>query len=382
MLFTLEALNARHGDALLLHYGTAAAPRLVVIDGGPGGVWKRLRGRLDALRDSRAPDGDLPIRLVMVSHIDDDHIGGLLGLVRALRDPLAENRPSYRIDAFWHNAFEDVVRPPAAASASVAAVQALSQGEGPTVRGLDEQGRMVVASVAQGRQLRDAVNVLGIEVNAPFGALVVRDSPANPFQLEGGPSLAVIGPAQEQVDALQAEWEKQVERARERGASTQEMEAITAAYLDRSAYNLASIVVLAEAGGKRMLLTGDARGDHVLAGLEAQGALQPGGTMHVDLLKLPHHGSIRNVDRDFFERVTADHYVVSADGRHHNPDVETFELLTDVRGDAEYTLHLTNRVPAVSAFLEREGPRRRFHVVYRDEDAPSVRVELGEPLAD
>ena len=131
-----------------------------------------------------------------------------------------------------------------------------------------------------------------------------------------------------------------------------------------------------------MLLTGDARGDHVLAGLEAQGALAPGGTMHVDLLKLPHHGSIRNVDRDFFERITADHYVVSADGRHHNPDVGALELLTEVRGDAEYTLHFTNRVPDVAEFLERDQPRRRYRVVYRDDDAPSVRVELGEPLPD
>ena len=33
-IFTLEALQAKHGDALLLHYGDAASPRLIVIDGG------------------------------------------------------------------------------------------------------------------------------------------------------------------------------------------------------------------------------------------------------------------------------------------------------------------------------------------------------------
>ena len=33
-IFTLEALPARKGDSLILNYGTKAAPKLVVIDGG------------------------------------------------------------------------------------------------------------------------------------------------------------------------------------------------------------------------------------------------------------------------------------------------------------------------------------------------------------
>lgn len=110
--------------------------------------------------------------------------------------------------------------------------------------------------------------------------------------------------------------------------------------------------------------------------------LAPGGSMQIDVVKLPHHGSIRNVDRDFFERITADHYVFSADGKHHNPDVETLELLTEVRGGAAYTLHFTNHVPDVAEFLERDQPVRRYQVVVRDEADLSICVELGEPLAD
>jgi hypothetical protein len=54
-MFTLEALEARHGDCLLLHWGEAAAPRLALIDGGPSGVFRAsLRPRLEALRTARA----------------------------------------------------------------------------------------------------------------------------------------------------------------------------------------------------------------------------------------------------------------------------------------------------------------------------------------
>jgi hypothetical protein len=59
------------------------------------------------------------------------------------------------------------------------------------------------------------------------------------------------------------------------------------------------------------ILTGDARGDKILEGLELVGLLEKGGNMHVDVLKVPHHGSDNNMAPIFFTRVTADHYVFS-----------------------------------------------------------------------
>jgi len=156
-----------------------------------------------------------------------------------------------------------------------------------------------------------------------------------------------------------------------------EAQAIAADFVDKSVYNLSSIVVLASLGGRSMLLTGDARGDFVLDGLRDAGLLT-NGKIHVDLLKVPHHGSVRNVRRDFFEQVTADHYVISADGRHDNPDVKMLQMLTEARGAAEYTIHLTNKVPAAEKFFDKDLPKgRKYKVVYREDDEPSVRVPLG-----
>jgi hypothetical protein len=102
-------------------------------------------------------------------------------------------------------------------------------------------------------------------------------------------------------------------------------------------------VLLAEAEGKRMLLTGDARGDKVLEGLELAGFLGADGTstMHVDILKVPHHGSANNMETVFFRRVTADHYVFSGDGEHGNPERETLEMLFEARGTDPFTMHFT-----------------------------------------
>ena len=40
MILTLEPLPAKEGDCLLLHWGTKAAPKLAVIDGGPARVYE------------------------------------------------------------------------------------------------------------------------------------------------------------------------------------------------------------------------------------------------------------------------------------------------------------------------------------------------------
>ncbi|MEO5646119.1 MAG: hypothetical protein ABIQ91_01445, partial [Candidatus Paceibacterota bacterium] len=69
MLFTLEILQAKQGDCLLLHYGTPNEPRIIVIDGGPAGIYRNfLKPRLLSIKKVRSPDSPLDLSLVMVSH--------------------------------------------------------------------------------------------------------------------------------------------------------------------------------------------------------------------------------------------------------------------------------------------------------------------------
>src|SRR6185436_4489252 len=135
-------------------------------------------------------------------------------------------------------------------------------------------------------------------------------------------------------------WNKEIKPMLEKEKKSKGQLAEIAAYLDTSVHNLSSIVVLVESQGKRILLTGDGRGDHTLEGLKAAKLLK-GGQLKVDVLKMPHHGSIRNVDKDYFETIVARHYVVSADGKFDNPDVATLKVLSAARKDDDFTLYLT-----------------------------------------
>jgi glyoxylase-like metal-dependent hydrolase (beta-lactamase superfamily II) len=82
-IFTIEMLPARHGDALWIEYGDPDTPRRILIDGGPRSraTMDRLRELLDE-RSSATVSGEPDIELIVVTHIDADHISGILDLFK------------------------------------------------------------------------------------------------------------------------------------------------------------------------------------------------------------------------------------------------------------------------------------------------------------
>jgi hypothetical protein len=379
-IFTLEALEAAHGDSLLIHYGAESDPRLMVIDGGPKGIYKAsLSPRLKAIRAARG-GGRLEVRLLLVSHIDDDHITGILDLTNELCDAQRAGQAlPYDILTLWHNSFDDLT---AKLSAEVQAHLLTLKVKGSRLG----DGGAITVSVPQGRQLRANANALSLNVNSGFDELVQFDAAnAGPMNMGQGLSFTVLGPRKAELDDLQAQWAKEVKallkkKKKPAGASPtpSEFEAIAAAFVDKSIPNLSSIVVLAQCAGKSMLLTGDARGDFILDSLE-DAKLLKAGKLHVDILKAPHHGSIRNVETSFFQAITADHYVFSANGKFDNPDVDTFKTLFAARPKGRYTLWLTNPVTKPLNFVKKNKPASVL-VKVRKDPARSLLIELGTPV--
>ena len=383
-MFILEALRAKHGDALLLHYGTDEQPRLAVIDAGPSGVYAdAVRPRLMEIRDERGLDANdaLDIDLMMVSHLDADHITGILDLMRKLRDQRQAKKPlPWKIARFWHNAFDDLT-----GGANAAPAPTNSALQTASVAGADFpqfDGSSMLASVGQGRELRDLVKFFDLEGNPPFGGIVKEPHAAIDFD---GLELTVLGPDEKNLAALQKDWDKKVQELLAKAAASKSAKAELADYVDKSVYNLSSIVVLAKYEGKSMLLTGDARGDFTLTALRKAGLLQEGKPLQVDLLKLPHHGSDRNVDQDYFDNIQAKHYVISADGKYTNPDVPTLEMISKSRKDDDFTIWITNSPSdfadqavgdEVAKFFATDLQTRNYKVEYRESDALGVQVQL------
>ena len=374
----LEMLRAAKGDCLLLHGGTEDEPALILIDGGPGGVYEdSLRRRLMKLRDERALSDDEPliIDLVMVSHVDDDHINGILDLFREIRkERESGNQPPFEVRALWHNSFDDILGND---EVKAQAGQFGAASFGTLVEDAADQtewdAAMLLASVGQGQELRDLAESLGIVPNDDFGGMLIQTPETGQLVKEvGGISLTIVAPRAEELAQLQKDHDRWLKKKREKGEPVTPA-SFLASLTDKSAANLSSIVVLAKEGERTILLTGDARTDHVLHGLEKTGLIQNGGNMEVEVLKMPHHGSDRNVDENFLERVRARSYLFSGDGEHGNPERKTIEMLLQAQPDAPKTLYFTYPFDEVDAERERE----HAGAAWRDEE--HALAELLEP---
>lgn len=315
----LECLEAKYGDCFIIHYSNGEGTGRILLDGGPKGVYNAvLKPRLEALA-AEDKEGVARFVLGVVTHIDDDHINGLVALTNELSGQKDVHAKQYvQFDRFWHNNFERLADPKSAGSAgskSTATVRAqFEAGRLPSFK--DERTAEILASVEQGQDLSRNLEVLGLSGNEPFYGLV---SGPKTFPMPDGPKVFVIGPTAKQLEALKRDYEKELG-----GPVTP---AGLAAYVDRSVPNVSSIVFLIEYAGKRMLFTGDARGDDILTYLKEAKLLDAKGTIEVNVLKLPHHGSKRNLEKDFFAQVLAKTYVISANGANDNPDAETIEWL-------------------------------------------------------
>jgi beta-lactamase superfamily II metal-dependent hydrolase len=353
-MFTFEFLAARHGDCILVHWG---GNRLMLVDGGPHPVYEEtLRPRLLALPHD--PGQPLTLDVVCATHVDDDHIVGVVKLLTELRRTRLDQLPEpFRIKRLWHNSVEELV-------------EIVAPGLPASLQPMLEEARadaVVGASYNQGRDVRDNAKVLGLAGNPPFGGAITTGGKAE----IGGLVVTVVTPDHEAMQELADKWRAAKQR--------KDPAVIAQAFRDRAVPNLSSIAMHLQCGTRTALLTGDARGDHVLDGIQEVELLQPGGALRVDVLQLPHHGSENNVERTFFERIRADHYVVSADGvKHRHPSEDTLRWLVESRAaDDEYTIHFTNEITFARENLAQLQRGRRFVVDMGPADRRSATVSLA-----
>lgn len=312
-MLNVEMLPAQQGDALWIEWGDAKRPHRMLLDGGTGPTSDVLRERIAAL-----PEGERRFELLVVSHIDNDHIAGVLPL-------LADEQLGATFADVWFNGFRHLPETP---------VQSLGPVEG-------EKLTMLLA---------------GRDWNAAFdgGAIVVPDEGALPScTLEGGLTLTLLSPGLPQLAALRPEWAETVRAhgldpadpepeplpelpagIQALGAEVPDVTALAAKPFgaDGAKPNGTSIALLAEHEGSSVLLAADAFPAVVLAQVERLLAERNGADrLALDAFKLPHHGSKANIHLPLLQRVACDRFLFSSNGsktRHPNEEAVARVLAT------------------------------------------------------
>jgi hypothetical protein len=91
---------------------------------------------------------------------------------------------------------------------------------------------------------------------------------------------------------------------------------------DTEAPNGSSIAFVAEWRGKRILFAGDAHPDALIEAIQPLAQFE-GGRYRIDLLKVSHHGSKKNISKDFLDLIDCKKFALSTNGKlHGHPDPE------------------------------------------------------------
>jgi hypothetical protein len=295
-MLSLTMLPARQGDCLWISYGDAKSPHHLVIDGGPERA-NVLRSEIIS-RIAAAPDRKLHIDLLVATHIDNDHIGGLL-------DVMLDFPAGLTIGDIWFNAYRHLP---------------------PDLLGVD-----------QGERLTEVLDAKKLPWNEAFdrGAVMIPESGPLPERTrQDGLKLTLLGPGRAQLVRLGKVWSKAVldSRASE-GENGNALLGRNDAWppdindlagkifqTDDGAANGSSIAFLLSYEGKQILLAADAHAP-VLA--RAIDRINGGERLELRSFKLSHHGSRKSTSTELLERVACDQYLISSNGSYFgHPDPE------------------------------------------------------------
>ncbi len=366
---TLKIIQAEHGDCFLLTFDKNGNNKNMLIDGGPRGTYRRHLK--DILLNVNSKNEILDF--VVLSHVDSDHISGLLDLLFELEEQRVNGEQEVvAIDQIWANTFQNTI---GANNDIVNRFQAVMS----TVNNMESvmsNSAIEVLGINQGNKLRIQALKLDIDLNKGFDDELISIDTATDTLEEGELKITMLGPSKENLEELRLEWMKWLEN-NENAIMSGDFDVMANA--DKSKPNLSSIMFLAEVNGTTILFTGDGRSDHLYDALESQNLLDSEGKIHLDFFKVPHHASNRNTTKTFLKKVTADKYIISANGRHHNPDLATLIWLVESakQRNANIELIITNETSATRKLLE-EYPKQEYgyKITYLEEDESFALIEI------
>lgn len=354
----IKSYPAKNGDAFLVKATTN--PFAMLIDGGYADTFQRyIRSDLEGLAAS-----GYALDLVVATHIDADHISGLLSFFRM--NGSAQAPAIIPVRGVLHNSLRSLVVPTegqtAMAPDDLALLREIRLRGYPLPKTADNPEQEI--SARQGNALAQLLRDNGYHWNRNAGVVPIGGDGLVDLHLPQA-SIKVLGPRKERLDALKNWWIAEIRRmglvgstddlddvfeflcAHEVVASGEQLLAssdadLAAAYSpDNSITNGSSISLIVEIEGLRLLFLGDSWAD------DAVTALAPNGPTVFDAVKIAHHGSVRNTSPELLMLVDSSHYFISTDGaRHDHPDFAVLKAIVDRPGAICRTLHFNYSTPA------------------------------------
>jgi beta-lactamase superfamily II metal-dependent hydrolase len=287
----IRFLSVGCGDGICIRFfGEDGSYHNILIDGGTekGDKYERsLKKEIIAINERKEK-----IDLWIITHIDDDHIGGIL---RFVKDQALFKEIDLSATRFWFN-YSDVDYDTGISPDNFKSVK-----QGIRLRELLKQKAFLQQFITDELQV---INFFGVK-------------------------FSILSPNRQKFEDLALEWKKEEIKIIEKNAAsfkgTEENDHETKIEdfdleleeSDTSTANASSIAFILEYKAKKLLFTADAH-PHILENAMSQLGYSDENKLYVEYMQVPHHGSKFNTSDGLLKMISCFNYIISADGFKHN----------------------------------------------------------------
>lgn len=298
----IKFLQAGNGDAIWISFVENDIPRNILIDGGTGDTYKTTKGKPGELFEvlEFIKNNEQSIDLLALTHFDDDHIGGILRWLN--KDKEAANI----IKKVWFNSGKEIA-------------DKFKSQENPDldieiVDGADDFHTSPKQGIKFENYLRD--NKLW------EGEIIEQGQELTLFDLK----FKILSPNEDKLEKLLKLYKKQEDYFT--SGSEYDFKMPLKDFIDEesnphfkfkednSVANGSSIAFIMEYEDKSFLFLADAHPSIIIEGLNNFG-YNKANPLNVELMKVSHHGSMHNTNKELLEIVKTDNYLISSNATKH-----------------------------------------------------------------
>lgn len=282
--YNIRLMKALYGDALILNCYKGSEEGIVVVDGGPNKDCRKIVAEFDKLGT---------IGLMVLTHYDLDHIGGILAYISKHKD----DKP-FPVKEIWCNCAYEV---PIADSKDISYGHAKKLADLLTTinENLRENG---FPEVSWQKSL-----VAGQTYHRPFADFFIL-SPEEGVKAENDKQYQkeianISNSHKRQKDALLKSLEELSVNPKDDPSTSNRSELV----------NWSSIAFYVSCDNMKALMLGDSYPETVVKSLHTFGFSEE-DKLNVDYFKVSHHGSRNNISNDLLDRIDCDQYLFSTNG--------------------------------------------------------------------
>ncbi|WHY84013.1 MBL fold metallo-hydrolase [Neobacillus novalis] len=347
------------------------------------------------------------IDLIIVTHIDQDHISG--GIRFFEENGLAAAPKIISVEEVWHNSYRHLAMAETDKILSEKERKHIAQNS--IVVEQNREGNVTDTSGKQGSRLAANLKYNGYNWNSSFDGQAVSYKEQVPVYLNDEVKITVLSPTIKELEKLKITWKKELKikfptivlnndtifddavecvslMRRPNNVPNYSRDTSTTTNLENLAniifqedideINASSITCIIEFMEKKILLLGDSIPSIVEAQIKKI-YKEADFPIIFDAIKVAHHGSAKNTRNELLDIIDSEHYFISTNGSiHGHPDIETIaKIIVREKRDFTRNLYFTNKLSKLDFFENKEWQQKyQYKIHYRSMSEDSLQIYL------